>query len=255
MTVPRIAPSIDVSEERGVRFLHFGSPWVQGAMRIARPDALELEYTREMMFPLLLHDAAWPASVLQIGLGAASHTRFLARHRPRARLTVVEIDPNVIACARQFFKLPEASPRLNIVVGDGADHVAATDRRFDLILVDGFDAKGRSGRLDTLPFYMDCRARLATGGAISVNLVTRNRSAVPSMARLRHAFGERARLLAPSEPGNQIALAMTGPLRHEAFADLRQAAERLRREIGLDLRPTLARLRPSLKGRRETFTL
>ena len=238
-----------------MRFLHFGSPWVQGAMRIARPHALELEYTREMMLPLLLHDASWPASVLQIGLGAASHTRFLARHRPRARVTVVEIDPEVIACARQFFKLPETSPHLHIVVGDGADYVAASDRRFDLILVDGFDAKGRPGRLDTLPFYMDCRARLAAGGALCVNLVTRNRSAVASMARLRHVFGERTRLLAPSEPGNQIALAITGPLRHETFAELTSAEERVRRETGLNLRPTLARLRPSLKGRRETFTL
>ena len=40
---------IDISEEAGVRYLHFGSDWVQGAMRIRKPDALELAYTREMM--------------------------------------------------------------------------------------------------------------------------------------------------------------------------------------------------------------
>ena len=34
--------SVDISEEAGVRYLHFGSDWVQGAMRIARPWALEL---------------------------------------------------------------------------------------------------------------------------------------------------------------------------------------------------------------------
>ena len=39
--------SIDISEEAGVRYLHFGSSWIQGAMRIARPFALELDYTRE----------------------------------------------------------------------------------------------------------------------------------------------------------------------------------------------------------------
>ena len=44
---------IDISEENGVRYLHFGSEWVQGAMRIRRPYALELAYTREMMAPLL----------------------------------------------------------------------------------------------------------------------------------------------------------------------------------------------------------
>ena len=84
--------NIDISEEAGVRYLHFGSSWVQGAMRIARPYALELEYTRELMTPLLLHEADWPRRVLQIGLGAASVTKFLWRYRPHARITVVEVD-------------------------------------------------------------------------------------------------------------------------------------------------------------------
>ena len=101
--------TIDISEEAGVRYLHFGSSWVQGAMRIARPWALELDYTREMMLPLLLHDTDWPRRVLQIGLGAASVTKFLYRHRPRAYITVVEIEPRVTAAARQFFKLPFAA--------------------------------------------------------------------------------------------------------------------------------------------------
>jgi spermidine synthase len=35
--------SIDIREESGVRTLHFGSEWIQGAMRIARPWNLELE--------------------------------------------------------------------------------------------------------------------------------------------------------------------------------------------------------------------
>ena len=75
--------SIEVSEENGVRFLHFGSEWVQGAMRVARPYSLELEYTREMMACLLLRgDREWPQRVLQIGLGAASLTKFWYRYRP-----------------------------------------------------------------------------------------------------------------------------------------------------------------------------
>lgn len=75
--------TIQISEEAGVRFLHFGSDWVQGAMRIARPWALELDYTREMMAALLLRpEPDWPRRVLQVGLGAASLTKFLYRHRP-----------------------------------------------------------------------------------------------------------------------------------------------------------------------------
>ena len=53
--------TIEISEAAGVRQLHFGSEWIQGAMRIARPWALELEYTREMMSALLLQTRpAWP---------------------------------------------------------------------------------------------------------------------------------------------------------------------------------------------------
>jgi hypothetical protein len=51
-----MASSIEVSEERGVRYLHFGSDFVQGAMRIARPWALELVYTRDLMLPLVMRD-------------------------------------------------------------------------------------------------------------------------------------------------------------------------------------------------------
>ena len=114
MTIP-----IDIREEAGVRTLHFGSEWIQGAMRIARPWNLELEYTREMMASLLLRDA--PRKVLLIGLGAASLTKFLYRQYPLAHLTVVEIEPAVVAAARQFFKLPEDPKRINLVIGDGAE--------------------------------------------------------------------------------------------------------------------------------------
>ena len=62
--------SIEISEAAGVRYLHFGSDWVQGAMRVQRPNALELHYTREMMAGLLLRAAPWPKNALLIGLGA-----------------------------------------------------------------------------------------------------------------------------------------------------------------------------------------
>ncbi|HLA34943.1 MAG TPA: methyltransferase domain-containing protein, partial [Rhodocyclaceae bacterium] len=131
---------IDISEKAGVRYLHFGSTWVQGAMRIARPFDLELDYTREMMTPLLLRNETWPRRVLQIGLGTGSVSKFLYRHRPQCRLTVVEIDPRVEIAARQFFKLPDDPKRIAIHHADGADFVVENESSYDLILIDGFDA-------------------------------------------------------------------------------------------------------------------
>lgn len=232
--------TLQVSESKGVRYLHFGSPWVQGAMRIARPYALELEYTRELMFPLLLRgDGHWPRSVLQVGLGAASITRFLHRHLPAARQTVVELSADVVQAARHFFKLPHEVP---VLLADGADYLASTQARFDLVVVDGFDDRGRAGRLDTVPFYLDAARHLTRRGLVSVNLLTRTRGAEPSLQRMAEAFPGRVLELPASEAGNVVAICAAGPRIDVAVEDLRDAAIGLRETSGLDLRPTVARL-------------
>lgn len=235
--------TITIREEAGVRYLHFGSEWVQGAMRIARPASLELEYTRELMFPLLLrNEPEWPASVLQIGLGSASITRFLRKHRPLARITVVEISDEVVAAARQFFKLRD-DPRLAIEMGDGHDFVARSRREYDLVVVDGFDERGRTGMLDTLPFYVNLRARLAIDGLAAVNLVDRRRGAAnASAARIASAFDGRALALPPSTDGNTIAIAAEGKGAGATIAQLRTRATALKNQAKLDLSPTIARL-------------
>ena len=234
---------IDISEEAGVRYLHFGSDWIQGAMRIARPWALELDYTREMMASLLLRpEADWPRKALLIGLGAASLTKFLYRHRPQTKLTVVEIDPAVVAAARQYFKLPDDPRRLKIEIADGVAWLAACDKTFDLILVDGFDADARAGALDTLPFYRACHAHLGDCGLLSVNLLGRSRGFKGSVERIRQAFDGRALVFPSCDNGNAIAFAATGEAVNLTVGELSMQALALRKATGLNLMPTLARL-------------
>ncbi|HEY8887419.1 MAG TPA: fused MFS/spermidine synthase [Gallionella sp.] len=238
-----MATPIDISEEAGVRYLHFGSEWIQGAMRIARPWNLELEYTREMMAALLLRDdARWPRKVLLIGLGAASLTKFLYRHYPLAHLTVVEIEPDVVAAARQFFKLPEDSKRINLVIGDGVEYVANNDKKFDLILVDGYDEDASSGALDTLLFYQWCRARLSDEGILSVNLLTSNGRLDASISRIAEAFDDRVLGFPSCESGNAIALAAAGNPIEISLDDMKESALALKEATGLNLLPTLTRL-------------
>ena len=238
--------SIEVSEAAGVRYLHFGSDWIQGAMRVARPWTLELDYTREMMACLLLRpEPDWPRSVLLIGLGAGSLTKFLYRHRPQAQLTVVEINPKVVAAARQHFRLPDESERLRIVIDDGVRFVLGATERPDLILVDGFDAKARAGALDTLPFYQACRARLNDDGLLVVNLLGRSRGFDGSVERIRAAFSDRALVFPSCGSGNAIAFAASGSPVRQTLGELKSAARLLKRDTGLDLLPTIARLEQS----------
>ena len=225
--------AIQLSEERGVRYLHFGSHWVQGAMRMARPFALELEYTREMMLPLLLRPgAAWPSRALLIGLGAGSLAKFLWRHRPACAITVVETREDVVTAAAQFFRLPDDPARLAIEVADGAAFVAGAGPRYDLVLVDGYDGRGRVGALDTPSFYRHCRARLEDDGLVATNLLSRRRGVDASLARLAATFEGRAMALAPCASGNIVVLAAR--------------ASELYAQTELNLLPTVERL-----GRRQ----
>ena len=234
---------IEISEEAGVRYLHLGSDWIQGAMRIARPWALELDYTREMMAALLLRpDPEWPRNALLIGLGAASLTKFLYRHRPQTKLTVVEIEPAVVAAARQFFKLPDDPKRLKLEIADGVEWLAGSDQAFDLILVDGFDADARAGALDTLPFYQACRAHLDDSGLLVVNLLGRNRGFKGSVDRIKRAFDQRAMVFPSCDHGNAIAFAAAGEPVCLPLGELSLQALALRKATGLNLLPTLARL-------------
>ncbi|MDO9449163.1 MAG: fused MFS/spermidine synthase [Rugosibacter sp.] len=270
--------NIDISEEAGVRYLHFGSDWVQGAMRIARPFSLELDYTREMMLPLLLRPDDWPQRVLLIGLGAGSLCKFLWRYRPEAKLTVVEIEPRVEAAARQFFKLPDDPQRIRIHFADGADFMIQSKQRYDLILVDGFDSNARAGRLDSLPFYLDCKARLAKEGLLCVNLLSRRKNFHHNIKQIKTAFDDQVISFPSRDEGNAIAVASlvtdfnTIPLGvfpktalhflqsdsklHgvspapsnsglKTFSELQAAAQNLRQSTHLNLLPMLANLAAS----------
>jgi spermidine synthase len=224
---------IAVSEERGVRYLHFGTHWIQGAMRISRPDTLVLDYTRAMMAVLLLLPR--PGSALVIGLGAGSVAKFLHRYFPDMRVTVVEINPKVIDVAREYFYLPADSSRFSIEVADGFEFVQTSRRRFDLLLVDGFDHNARAGPLESLPFYLACSERLSQHGAMAVNLLGNSRGYKATVKRIKAAFTEQALPLSPCKDGNVIVFGLRGGSTRRRATQLAVRAQALHAQTNLNL--------------------
>jgi spermidine synthase len=210
--VPRdqraVAPRITLSEEDGVRYLHFGTEWVQGAMRIARPFALELEYQQQMMAPMLFLPS--PARVVQLGLGAAALAKACWRALPQAQVTAIEVSPEVVRTAYQWFGLP-VDDRLEVVVEDALAFVSHPRRRStaDWLQVDLYDAAARGPVYDDAAFYRACRRLLAPPGVAVFNLFGRNFE--PSFERIAAAFDDRALVLPEAEAGNRIVLAFATP--------------------------------------------
>lgn len=201
---PKFAP-VTLSEQDGVRYLHFGTEWVQGAMRIRKPDWPELEYAQQMMAWMLFIEQ--PRNIAQLGLGTATLTKFCYRQFPDARVTAVELNPSVIAICESMFKLPPNDERLNVLEMDALDFVNddASHGAFDVLQCDLYDATARGPVLDTPEFYQACNACLADGGIMTVNLFGDHPSFAKNIKAMKFAF-DHVICLPEVHDGNVVAL-------------------------------------------------
>ncbi|TFW13689.1 spermidine synthase [Massilia arenosa] len=163
-------PPATITEFEGVRFLHLGTSWVQGAMRLSRPDAIELEYVQMMMMWMLFIER--PRRIVQLGLGSAALTKFCYQRFPEARVAVAELNPNVIAIDRALFGLPPNDERLDVREMDALDFVndKANHGTVDVLQVDLYDEEARGPVLDTPEFYQACADCLSEGGIMTANV-------------------------------------------------------------------------------------
>jgi spermidine synthase len=241
-----LAPAT-LSESDGVRYLHLDTPWVQGAMRIAAPQALELEYIQRMMAWMLLRPTLALAAghAVQLGLGAAAITRY-CHGVLRMRTTAVEVNPSVIDACRLWFRLPADSARLEVLEMDAAVYVADPARHgtANVLSVDLYDHEAASPVLDSAAFYRACWSLLAEDGVMAVNLFGRDASFETSARRIAAAFGEqRVRSLRPTKEGNTIVLALKSGTIPER-STLAARAENIETRFGLPAVKWLRMLRP-----------
>ncbi len=212
----RDLPEVTTSEGGGVRHLHLGSPWVQGSMRIKKPFDIELEYVQRMMAWLLFMPPESVASrhAMQLGLGAGALTKF-CHHHLRMTTTAIELNPQVVAACRLWFKMPPDDQRLSVILGDAAE-VAASDHwagQIDALQVDLYDEEAAAPLLDDQGFYADCRHLLTDDGVLTLNVFGNQSSEGESIDRLLATFGAGCVWrFAPTREGNVVLLATRSPL-------------------------------------------
>ena len=144
---------------------------LDGATQVTSRD--EFIY-HEMMthVPIFAHGNA--REVLIVGGGDCGIAEEVLKHKSVKRLTQVEIDASVVEFSKEHF--PEftrpvvSNPRFDLVIDDGMNYVAETQRRFDVIIVDSTDPQGPGKVLFSEKFYRACRRCLNKGGV----MVTQN---------------------------------------------------------------------------------
>lgn len=204
--------------------LHFDLHSIQSRMSRGDPTALLLDYTQAMMAFALLQPT--PRRLLMVGLGGGSLAKYCHLHLPEARIQVVEINPHVIAL-RQAFEVPPDSGRFQVLMGDGAAHVARLSEPVDVLLVDGFTYDGQPEELCSPDFYAACRRALTPEGVLVVNLPAADPRCAVWRDRVAGAF-DGALLALPCGDGGNLVVLAGAPCRQLSASTLRLTQVRWR---------------------------
>jgi len=233
-----------IVEQDGARSLHFSRDFVQSEMRIDDPYALQFAYTRKTMGFLLFDED--PREILLLGLGGGSLAKYCHRHLPAARITVVEIDPWVVAF-RDEFRVPPDDPRFRVVLGDAAEFVARCTERPDVVVMDAFDRAGLAPTVASREFYADVRDAMARRGVLVANLVGEKARRLEQLRTIRSVFGGNAILVPVEEDGNELAFAFRDPRFEPRWRRIAGQARAMRERYGLDFPRFAGRLERSRK--------
>jgi spermidine synthase len=213
--VERVLYEMQTEHQHLVLFEHafFGKVlMLDGATQVTSKD--EFIY-HEMMthVPILAHGNA--REILIVGGGDCGIAEEVLKHKTVRRLTQVEIDASVVEFSKEHF--PEftrpvlADPRFDLVIDDGMNYVARTDRRFDVIIVDSTDPLGPGKVLFSERFYRACRRCMKAGGVIVTQNgvpILQSDELVAGIRKFRRLFADGACYIAaiPTYVGGHMAM-------------------------------------------------
>lgn len=233
--------SIELSEQDGVRSLHLGGTMVQSAMKLSAPNDLELAYTQYMMGFLLFHPE--PENILMIGLGGGSLAKFVYHQMPQTKTTVVEINPQVVTAARNYFYLPEDDNQLQIIIADGGTYLANHPAGTDILMIDGFDDGCQIPSLCEQAFYNLVHQVLNKNGILVVNLLSRDKEVMNYLKRIENSFNGQVVTMMSEARGNLIVFAFKNNPGKLPWKALRIRAISLEKRFSLPFSEFIAKLR------------
>ena len=150
---------IAVVEDDDSRYLRFDSSF-QSGMYKDDPYRTRFEYSDYLQLPLAYRPST--RRILYIGLGGGSAPKRTWRDFPATRIDVVELDPEVVDVAYEYFDVPR-DPRLRVEVEDGRRFLAANEGPWDAIVIDAFYSDSIPFHLATREFLELARSRLTPG--------------------------------------------------------------------------------------------
>lgn len=222
---------LELNEGHAVHSVYRPGQWLTGG------------YWDEML-GLTLAAGRVPDSVAILGSAAGTTARQLGHYFPATRVDAVEIDPVVTRVGRDLFDLTGAN--LHTHDADARPWLAASERTFDVILVDAYRQPYIPFYLTTQEFFVEVLDHLTPGGVLVLNSAHPESSDTLEKAltaTVASVFGKGRVWRNPAQPTNSQLVATTGTPPDQGLASVSAPAE-----LDSLIDGITARLEPGLRG-------
>ncbi|MCI8485127.1 MAG: fused MFS/spermidine synthase [Lachnospiraceae bacterium] len=114
-----------------------------------------------------------PGHILILGLGTGTFAKYCSEYFPDCSIEGVEIDQKIADLASEYFELPDS---VQVSVYDGRSYLAASDKKYDVIMVDAYQDITIPFQMSSQEFFTEVRDHLTPEGVMVVNMNMRSDS-------------------------------------------------------------------------------
>lgn len=201
---------ITITEEGSIRCMVFGklTQKPETCIDIERPDWPVLEYSAMMLVGLTLKPET--ERIAMLGLGGGYLPILFRLHLPQIALDVVEIDPEVLKLAEEYFLFSE-SDKISVHVADGRRFLQGRKNLYDQVWIDVFSGDYIPPHMTTEEFLVTVRKSLTPGGIVVQN-IHRDQQLYDYQVNTFRAVFDRVLIFEGTASNNAIVVAGSGEL-------------------------------------------
>jgi spermidine synthase len=212
---------------------------LQSVVDLESPQRLQLANLECLMSVLLFINA--PRRILMLGTAAGSLLHFLRHHYPKATITALDIDSELVEQLRQLQILPAATPELTYLYDDAARFIPACKQDYDLVIVDIFNGAQTPSWLLDKSIIQQLYDMTSSGGALAFNLLIESDHDFGLFYRdLRQRFDDNSLNLPVAGLENRVVYAIRDPAPARDMPSNLQIALDLSAQLDIDLMAILS---------------
>jgi spermidine synthase len=212
---------------------------LQSVIDLQTPQTLQLANLEYLMSVLLFISA--PQRILMLGTAAGSLLHFLRHYYPRAIITALDIDAELMERLQKMDVLPAATDQLNYVYEDAARFIERSNDAYDLVIVDIFNGAQTPPWLLEKAVIQQLYDLTSSGGALAFNLLIDSEHDFRLFYRdLRQCFADKALCLPVAGLENKVVYAIRDPAAASDMPTNMERAMALSEQLGIELMPILS---------------